>query len=168
MTDPVGPGNLVRHMQNRSYAYDGLSLSYASVYAIALWTLFDRNKSQDSKRISLAGLLLYMYLPATRNTRRCEQSAVWPNVTQHVFVSTVISRLLDTCLSGIHNANYIINSIVCAVILVCAIRIPAYGIRPTHGPIHVLDMHGTGTKHIVCHSQKSVKQWSGVSEFTCI
>ena len=59
------------------------------------------------------------------------------------------------CLSGIHNANCIVNSIVCAVILVRGSRVPVYGIRPTHGPIHVLDMHGTGTKHIVHHSQRS-------------
>ena len=59
-----------------SYAYDGLSPSYASVYAIALGTSFDRYKSQHSERICLAavaGLLLYMYSSATRNTRRCEQ-----------------------------------------------------------------------------------------------
>ena len=37
-----------------------------------------------------------------------------------------------------------------------------------HDPVHVLDMHGTGNKHIVRHSQKSVVQWSGVAEFTCI
>ena len=41
MTDSVGPGNLVHHMQNLSYAYDGLSPSYASVYVIALGTSFD-------------------------------------------------------------------------------------------------------------------------------
>ena len=61
-----------------------------------------------------------------------------------------------------------VNSIVCAVILVRSSRVPAYGIWPTHGPIHVLDVHGTGTKHIVRHSQRSGVQWSGVSEFTCI
>ena len=86
----------------------------------------------------------------------------------HVLVSAGISRLLDTCLSGIHNANYIVNSIVYAVIVVRGSRVPAYGIRLTHGPIHVLDMHGTGTKHIVRHSQKSGIQWHGVAEFTCI
>ena len=85
----------------------------------------------------------------------------------HVLVSAGISRLLDTCLSGIRNANYIANSIVCAVIMVRGSRVPAYGIRPMHGPIHILDMHGTGTKHIVSHSQKSGEQWSGVAEFTC-
>ena len=85
MTDPVGPGKLVRHnMQNLSYAYDGLSPSYASVYAIALGTSFDRYKSQNSERICLAGLLLYMYLSATRTTRRCELSVFWPNVSQHM------------------------------------------------------------------------------------
>ena len=72
----------------------------------------------------------------------------------HVLVSAGISRLLDTCLSGINNANYIVNSIVCAVILVCGSQVPAYGIWPMHGPIHILFMHGTGTKHIVRHSQK--------------
>ena len=83
-------------------------------------------------------------------------------------VSAGISRLLGTCLSGIHYENYIVNSIVCAVILVRGRRVPTYGILPTHGPIHVLDMHGTGAKHIVRHSQKSGVQWSGVTEFTCI
>ena len=48
------------------------------------------------------------------------------------------------CLSGIHNANYIVNSIVCAVILVRGSRVQAYGMWPTHGPIHVLDMHVMG------------------------
>ena len=68
----------------------------------------------------------------------------------------------------LRNANYIVNSIVCAVILVLGSRVRTYGIRPMHGPIHVLDMHGTGTKHIVRHNQKSVVQWSDVAEFTCI
>ena len=84
MTDPLGPRKLVRHMPNSSYAYDRLSPSNACVYAIAFGTTFDRYKSQDSERICLAGLLLYMYLSATRTTRWCEQSAVWPNVSQHM------------------------------------------------------------------------------------
>ena len=29
-------------------------------------------------------------------------------------------------------------------------------------------MHGTGTKNIVRHMQKSVVQWSVISKFTCI
>ena len=41
MTYSVGPGELVRHMQNPSYAYDRLSPSYARVYVIALGTSFD-------------------------------------------------------------------------------------------------------------------------------
>ena len=86
----------------------------------------------------------------------------------HVLVSARISWLLDTCLSVIHNANYIVNSIVCAVILVRGSRVPSYGIRPMHGKIHVVNMHGTGTKHIVRHSQKSVVQWSVISKFTCM
>ena len=85
-----------------------------------------------------------------------------------MLVSARISRLLDTCLSVIHNANYIVNSIVCAVILVRGSRVPAYGIRPMHGQIHIVNMHGTGPKHIVRHSQKSVVQWSVISKFTCI
>ena len=85
-----------------------------------------------------------------------------------MLVSAGISRQLDTCLSGIHNANNIVNSIVYAVILVRGSRVPAYRIRLMHGPIHILHMHGTGTKHIVRHTQKSVVQWSGVAEFTCI
>ena len=51
----------------------------------------------------------------------------------HVLVSAGISRLLDTRLSGIHSASYI-DSIVCAVILVCGSRVLAYGIQPTLGP----------------------------------
>ena len=31
----------------------------------------------------------------------------------------------------------------------------------------ILDMHRTGTKHIVRHMQKSVVQWSIISKFTC-
>ena len=87
-------------------------------------------------------------------------------ISAHVLVSAGISRLLDTCLSGIHNANYNVNSIVCAMILVRGSRVPAYRIRPTHGQIHVLDMHWTWTKHVVRHSQKSGVQWSVISEFT--
>ena len=75
MPDPVGPGKLVCLMKNPSYA---------SVYAIALGTSFDKYKSQNSERICLTGLLLYMYLSATQTTRQCEMSAVWPNVTQHM------------------------------------------------------------------------------------
>ena len=132
MTDPVEPGKLLRHMQNLSYAYHGPSPSYTSVYAIALGTSFDRYKTQNSERICLAGLLLYMYLSATRTTRLCKLSAVWPNVSQHVLVSAGISRLLDTCLSGIHNANFFVNSIVCAVILVHGSRVPTYTWSNTH------------------------------------
>ena len=36
-----------------------------------------------------------------------------------------------------------------------------------HGPIQVLDTHGTGTKHIVRHSQRSGIRWSWVAEFAC-
>ena len=69
-----------------------------------------------------------------------------------------ISRLLDMCFSGIHNANYIVNSIVWAVILVRGSRVSAYGIQPTHAPIHVLDMHGTQGPRIlsVVHLAKSL------------
>ena len=49
-------------MQNPSYAYDRLSPSYVSVYVIALGTSFDIYKSQNSERICMAGLLLYMYM----------------------------------------------------------------------------------------------------------
>ena len=98
----------------------------------------------------------------------CTEFCLAKRNSAHVLVSARISRLLDTCLSVIHNANYIVNSIVCAVILVRGIRVPSYGIRPTHGPIHVVNMHGTGNKHIVRHSQKSVVQWSVISKFTCI
>ena len=99
----------------------------------------------------------YTCICLLRNTRQCELSAVWDESNSaHVLVLAGISRLLDTCLSGIHNANYIVKSIVCAVILVRGGRVLAYGIQPMHGLIHVLDMHGTGTKHIVRHSQNSV------------
>ena len=30
-----------------------------------------------------------------------------------------------------------------------------------------LDMHRTGAKHVVCHMQKSIIQWSVISKFTC-
>ena len=30
---------------------------------------------------------------------------------------------------------------------------------------HILDMHGTGTKHIVCHSQKSGVHWSVITSY---
>ena len=66
MTDSVGPGKLVRHMQNLSYAYDGLNLSYARVYVTALGTSFDIYISKNRERICLAGLLLYMYLSAEK------------------------------------------------------------------------------------------------------
>ena len=33
---------------------------------------------------------------------------------------------------------------------------------------HILDMHGTGTKHVVRHRQKSVIQRSVISKFACI
>ena len=84
MTDSVGPGKLVRHMHDPSYAYDGLSLSYASVYVISLGTSFDIYKSQNSERICLAGLLFYIYICLLRNTRQCGVSAVWANITQHM------------------------------------------------------------------------------------
>ena len=42
LMDLVGPGKLVHHVQTPSYAYDGLSSSYASVYVIALGSSFDR------------------------------------------------------------------------------------------------------------------------------
>ena len=32
---------------------------------------------------------------------------------------------------------------------------------------NILDMHGTGTKHIVRHRQKTGAQWSVISKFTC-
>ena len=104
-----------------------------------------------------------MYLFAEKY--QCELSAVWPNVTQHmcrahVLVLEGISQLLDTCLSGIHNVIYIVNSIVCVVILVRGSRVSAYRIGPMHGPIHILDMHGTvwnairpNIQHLECTMQ---------------
>ena len=32
---------------------------------------------------------------------------------------------------------------------------------------HILAMHGTGTKHLVRHSQKSSGQWSVTYKFAC-
>ena len=81
--------------------------------------------------------------------------------TAHVSVSGGISLLPYMCLSSIHSANYVVNSIVCAVIFIRVSRVLAYGIWPTHGPIHILDMHGTWNKHISRHSQKPVIQ-SGI------
>ena len=107
-----------------------------------------------------------MYLSAEKYQTVQTECRLAERNSAHVLVSAGISGLLDMCLSGIHDANYIVNSIVCAVILIRDSRVPTYRIRPMHGPIHVLDRHGTGTKHIVCHSQKSVVQWSGVAEFT--
>ena len=84
MTDQVGPGKLVRHMQNPSYAYDRLSPSHASLYAIAMGTLFDRYKSPKNVK-EYAWLDFYFtYMCLLQTTRRCELSAVWPNVTQHM------------------------------------------------------------------------------------
>ena len=96
-----------------------------------------------------------MYLSAKKYQTMRTDFCLAERNSAHVLVPAGISRLLDTCLSGIYNANYIVNSIVCAVILVRGSRVPAYGIRPMHGPIHVLDMYGTGTKHIVRHVAKS-------------
>ena len=103
-----------------------------------------------------------MYLSAEKYQTMRTESCLADRNSAHVLVLAGMSRLLDTCLSGIHNANYIVNSIVFDVILVRGSRVPAYGIRPMHGPIHILDMHGTGTKHIVHHCQKSVVQSSPV------
>ena len=58
MTDSVGPGKLVRHMQNLLHAHDELCPSYASVYVIALGTSFDLYKIQHSERICLVGLFI--------------------------------------------------------------------------------------------------------------
>ena len=71
MTDSVGPGKLVCHMQNPSYAYDGLSPSYASVYLIALGTSVDLYiKVKTAKEY--AWLDFYCTsICLLRNTRRC-------------------------------------------------------------------------------------------------
>ena len=84
MTDSVGPGKLVHHMQNTSYAYDGLSLSYASVYVIALGTSLDIYiKVKTAKEYAWLDFY-YTCICLLRNTRQCELSSVWPNVTQHM------------------------------------------------------------------------------------
>ena len=86
VTDSVGPGNLVRHMQNLSYAYDRLSPSYGSVYVIALGTSFDIYKSQNSKRKCLAGILLYMYLSAEKYQRVRTECCLAERNSAHVLV----------------------------------------------------------------------------------
>ena len=152
MPGRVGPGKLVRHMHMTD------SVRHVQVCMLLHWgPHLIGIKVKQRKNMPGWTFIIHLFV-CTRTTRRCKLSAAWPNKTR---------RLLDTCLSGIDNANYIINSIMCAVILVCGSRVPAYRIRPTHGPLHVLDMHGTGTKHIVRHSQKSGVQWSVISEFTC-
>ena len=78
----------------------------------------DKYKSQTSERICLAGLLLYIYLSAEKYQTMRTECCLAERNSAHVLVSAGISRLLDTFLSGIHNAKYIVNSIVCAVILV--------------------------------------------------
>ena len=40
--------------------------------------------------------------------------------------------------------------------------------NPSYTYGHIVDMHGTGTKHKVRHRQKSVVQWSFISKFACI
>ena len=84
MTDQMGPGKLVRPMQNLSYAYDRLSLSYESVYAIALGTSFDRYKSPKTAREYSWLDFYYTCMCLLLPRRRCELSAVWSNVTQHM------------------------------------------------------------------------------------
>ena len=91
MTDSVGPGKLVGHMQNPSYAYDRLSPSYASVYDIALGTSFDKYKSQNSERICLAGLLLYKYLSAEKYKTVRTECCLAESNSAHVLVSAGIS-----------------------------------------------------------------------------
>ena len=52
-----------------------------------------------------------MYLSAENDqTVQTNCFSAEPN-SAHVLVSVGISQMLDTCLSGIHNANYIVNSI---------------------------------------------------------
>ena len=71
MTDSVGPGKLVRHMQNPSYAYDGLSPSYASVYLIALGTSVDLYiKVKTGKEYAWLDFY-YTFICLLRNTRQC-------------------------------------------------------------------------------------------------
>ena len=73
MTDSVGPGKLVRHMQNLS-----------SVYVIALGTSFDFYiKVKTAKEYAWLDFY-YTCICLLRNTRQCDLSAVWPNVTQHM------------------------------------------------------------------------------------
>ena len=83
------------------------------MYFIALGTSFDIYKSQNSERICLAGVLLYMYLSAEKYQTVRTECCLAESNSAHVLVLAGISRLLNMCLSGIHNANYIVNSIVC-------------------------------------------------------
>ena len=82
MTDSVGPGKLVCHMQNLSYAYD--SPSDASVHVIALGTSFDIYIKVKTEKEYAWLDFYYTYICLLRNTRQCELSAVSPNVTQHM------------------------------------------------------------------------------------
>ena len=71
MTDSVGPGKLVRHMQNPSYAYDGLSLSYTSVYLIALGTSVDLYiKVKTAKEYAWLDFY-FTFICLLRSTRQC-------------------------------------------------------------------------------------------------
>ena len=74
MTDSVGPGKLVRHMQNLSYAYDGLSPSYASVYLIVLGTSVDLYKKVKTAKEYAWLDFYYTFICLLRNTRQCELS----------------------------------------------------------------------------------------------
>ena len=154
--DSVGPGRLVRHMTD--------SVRHMQVCMLLHWgSDFIDIKVKTAKENAWLELY-YTCICLLRTTVRTECCLAEIN-SEHVLVSAGISRLLDTRLFGIHNAYYIVNSILCAVILVCGGGAPAYRLRPMHGPIHILDIHGAGTKHIVHHSQKSGVQWSEVAEF---
>ena len=75
MTDWMGPGKLVLHMHMMD------SVCHMQVCMLLA------NISQNSKRISLAGLLLYMYVFVTITLVELwerSDSAAWPSVTQHM------------------------------------------------------------------------------------
>ena len=73
--------------------------------------------------------IIHVFVCYTNNQTVRTECCLADHISAHVVVSAGISRLLDKCLSGIHNANYILKSIMCAVILVRGSQIPAYGIR---------------------------------------
>ena len=134
MTDSMGPGNLVRHMQNPSYTCDeyliciGLGPSISSVICkICHMHMTDSVchmqvcmllhwgphlmgiKVKTAKEYAWLDFYVFVCY-ANYQTVQTECCPAERN-SAHVLVLAGISRLQDTCLSGIHNTNYIVKSI---------------------------------------------------------